>query len=113
MSKVTEFYEALAKDEAMQERAKGLSVVGETTVESAAEAVVAFAKGEGYSFTAGELKDSSKELSDEELAAVAGGASGICVLGGHVGDCVCVLVGHSKYQGQRFYCLGYGNVQPV
>jgi predicted ribosomally synthesized peptide with nif11-like leader len=74
MGKVKEFYEALAKDEAMQERVKGLKAAGETTAEAATEAVIAFAKSEGYAFTAGELKDFSKELSDEDLAAVAGGS---------------------------------------
>jgi predicted ribosomally synthesized peptide with nif11-like leader len=74
MSKVREFYEALSKDEAMQERAKGLKAADETTAEAVAEAVVAFAKSEGYAFTAGELKDFSKELSDQELAAAAGGS---------------------------------------
>jgi predicted ribosomally synthesized peptide with nif11-like leader len=112
MSKVTEFYEALSKDEAMQERAKGLNAAVETTEEAVAEAVVAFAKGEGYAFTAGELKDYGKELSDEELAAVAGGASNICLIGGGgggVSNCLCVFFGHSTYQGERFICAGLGN----
>jgi predicted ribosomally synthesized peptide with nif11-like leader len=61
MSNVTEFYEAFSKDEAMRKRAN--------------EAIVAFAKKEGYSFTEEELKDSinGKELSEETLKAVAGG----------------------------------------
>jgi hypothetical protein len=76
MSKVTEFYEAFSKDEAMQERAnilKGSGAGGGGEI--AAEAIVAFAKEEGYSFTAEELKDfiNSKELSDDDLKAVAGG----------------------------------------
>jgi predicted ribosomally synthesized peptide with nif11-like leader len=95
MSKVTEFYEALSKDEAMQERAKGLAAAGETTAEVVLEAVVAFAKGEGYSFTAEELVDYGKELvgygkdlSDEKLAAVAGGA-----LYGGTGEVGCPIIG--------------------
>jgi predicted ribosomally synthesized peptide with nif11-like leader len=73
MSKVTEFYEAFSKDEAMRERADALKGPGGEG--GKAEAVIAFAKGEGYSFTAEELKDfmNSKELSDEELKSVAGG----------------------------------------
>jgi predicted ribosomally synthesized peptide with nif11-like leader len=61
MSKVTEFYEAFSKDEAMQKRAT--------------EAIVAFAKGEGYTFTVDEVNDfiDSKELSEDNLKAVAGG----------------------------------------
>jgi hypothetical protein len=49
MGKVTEFYEAFSKDEAMRKRAN--------------EAIVAFAKREGYSFT------------EEDLQAVSGGVS--------------------------------------
>jgi predicted ribosomally synthesized peptide with nif11-like leader len=76
MSKVTEFYEAYSKDEAMQERANVLKGSGEEGGKIAAEAIVAFAKEEGYSFTEEELKDfiNSKELSDDDLKAVAGGA---------------------------------------
>jgi predicted ribosomally synthesized peptide with nif11-like leader len=85
---VREFYEALSKDEAMQERAKGLKAAGETTAEAAAEATVAFAKSEGYEFTAGELKDFGKELSDEELAAAAGGD-----LYGGTGEIGCPIFG--------------------
>jgi predicted ribosomally synthesized peptide with nif11-like leader len=104
MSKVKEFYEALSKDEAMQERAKGLKAVGETTAEAAAEAVVAFAKSEGYAFTAEELKDFSKELSEQELAAVAGGNDIECITAGtkmtfdkngRMVHCWCFLMGFS------------------
>jgi predicted ribosomally synthesized peptide with nif11-like leader len=111
MSKVREFYEALSKDEAMQERAKGLKAGDWTTEEAATEAVVAFAKGEGYEFTAGELKDASKELSDQDLAAAAGGAkdwSKECVLGGRVGDCSCTFTGQSILNGGLFWCTLLG-----
>jgi predicted ribosomally synthesized peptide with nif11-like leader len=76
MSKVTEFYEAFSKDEAMQQRAKARSeAVKGTGDQGKTEAVVAFAAEEGYTFTAEELKAfiDSKELSDEALKAVAGG----------------------------------------
>jgi predicted ribosomally synthesized peptide with nif11-like leader len=104
MSKVREFYEALSKDEAMQERAKGLKAAAETTEEAAVEAVVAFAQAEGYAFTAGELKDARKELSDEELAAVAGGGAYQCYGGGMVtvnyygkiDTCMCAVYGESS-----------------
>jgi predicted ribosomally synthesized peptide with nif11-like leader len=102
MSKVRAFYEALSKDEAMQERAKGLKVTGETTAEAAAEAVIAFAQAEGYAFTAEELKDSSKELSDEELVAVAGGYQ--CTVAGRFDKCTCFVYGES----QGFLCCGIG-----
>jgi hypothetical protein len=61
MSKVTEFYEAFSKDKAMRERADALISAGEAGEKSKAEAIIAFAKGEGYTFT------------EEELKAVAGG----------------------------------------
>jgi predicted ribosomally synthesized peptide with nif11-like leader len=117
MGKAREFYEALAKDEAMQERAKGLKVTAETTgeaaVEAAIEAAVAFAQSEGYTFTPGELKDFSKELSDQELAAVAGGYDidtkmDICFLGGNVANCVCPFIGYSSFDGLTFVCVGFG-----
>jgi predicted ribosomally synthesized peptide with nif11-like leader len=115
MSKAREFYEALSKNEAMQERAKGLKAADETTAEAAAEVVIAFAKSEGYAFTAEELKDFSKELSDqelsnqelsdEELAAVAGGGEVGCPIigftmgtdkgGNNVDLCLCILYGNS------------------
>jgi predicted ribosomally synthesized peptide with nif11-like leader len=126
MGKVREFYEALVKDEAMQERSKGLGVTAETTAEAVAEAVVAFAKSEGYAFTAGELKDYGKELSDQELAAVAGGViyNGVdkpelCLLGGRiaVANCVCPFVGYSYYKSEgmdgQFVCFGVGAWKPA
>jgi predicted ribosomally synthesized peptide with nif11-like leader len=75
MSKVSEFYEALAKDKAMQEWAKSLDSAGEEYRKALAGAVIAFAKDEGYTFTAEELKDfmGSKDLSEDDLKAVAGG----------------------------------------
>jgi predicted ribosomally synthesized peptide with nif11-like leader len=128
MDKVREFYEALLKDEAMQERGKGLKVTGETTVETATEAIIAFAKSEGYTFTAGELKDASKELSDQELAAVAGGdrAGGNCYfigfqfgsgVNGHIDTCLCFFIGMAGLDGignngggdgSGFFCFGKG-----
>jgi predicted ribosomally synthesized peptide with nif11-like leader len=112
MSKAREFYEALSKDEAMQERAKGLTAetTEEAAVEAAIEAAIAFAKSEGYEFTAGELKDFSKELSDQELAAVAGGVpeADICLLGGNVANCVCPFIGYSSFEGMKFVCFGFG-----
>jgi predicted ribosomally synthesized peptide with nif11-like leader len=75
MSKVTEFYEAFSKDEAMQKRANALKGSGEVSGKSKTEAIIAFAKKEGYTFTAEEFKDflDSKELSDDDLKSVAGG----------------------------------------
>jgi predicted ribosomally synthesized peptide with nif11-like leader len=75
MSKVTEFYEAFSTDEAMRKRADALKGSGGEGGKSKAEAIVAFANKEGYTFTEEELKDSinSKELPEEDLAQVFGG----------------------------------------
>ena len=63
------FSEAVKKDKAMQEE---LKKVGKDEA-----AVVAFAKGKGYDFTADELKAQAKaakgELSEDQLDKVAGG----------------------------------------
>jgi predicted ribosomally synthesized peptide with nif11-like leader len=60
MTKVEEFHQVFSTDEAMRKRAN--------------EAIVAFAKEEGYAFTVDELNDfmNSKELSEDDLKAVAG-----------------------------------------
>jgi predicted ribosomally synthesized peptide with nif11-like leader len=75
MSNVTEFYEAFSKDESMRKRADALKGSGGEGGKAAVEAIVAFAKGEGYTFTEEEFKDflDSKDMSEEALKAVAGG----------------------------------------
>jgi predicted ribosomally synthesized peptide with nif11-like leader len=75
MIKASEFYEVFSEDEAMQERANALILSGEVDEKTRADAIVDFAKNEGYSFTADELRDfiDSRQLSEEELRAVAGG----------------------------------------
>jgi predicted ribosomally synthesized peptide with nif11-like leader len=101
MSTIAEFYEALSADEAMQERAKALGCADETSKEDAAEAIIAFAEGEGYTFSAEELQDfvDSKELSADELEAVAAGRGGCFVIGVSWANdgktCVCVIGGAS------------------
>jgi predicted ribosomally synthesized peptide with nif11-like leader len=119
MSTITEFYEALSTDEAMQERAKALGCADETSKRDAAEAVIAFAEGEGYTFSAEELQDfvNSKELSADELEAVAAGRDGCFLIGvSRANDgntCVCVLGGLSynkttdtRYDGTRCVLVG-------
>ena len=115
MEKVKLFYEALANDAGMKERAAKLTeTFGEQPDKAAVNnAVIAFAKAEGYDFTAEELAayaevlpkpQAATELTDDELNAVAGGeldwaantsycwdGKCICVLGGggvHTGDCM-------------------------
>ncbi len=79
MSKVKEFYDAMAKDEAMQGRAK--KAVGDQRADkdAAVAKLVDFAGKEGYSFTADEMKEylsaqkKSGEIGDDVLGKVAGG----------------------------------------
>jgi predicted ribosomally synthesized peptide with nif11-like leader len=81
MSKVSEFYEAVSKDETLQRRSKEwkdahLAEVRERKEEGKLKGIVAFAKSEGYVFTEDELRDfiDSKQVSEEELKAVSGGS---------------------------------------
>ncbi|MDR2560754.1 MAG: Nif11-like leader peptide family RiPP precursor [Holophagales bacterium] len=82
MEKVKEFYKALSSDPAMRERGKALYDKGKPAdAAEATSAVIAFAKSEGYDFTAEEMiaemkafvAAGAKELSDEELESIAGG----------------------------------------
>ena len=103
MEKAKQFYEALAYDAGMKERAAKLAETGGEQPDKAAAtaAILAFAKAEGYDFTAEELAayaetlpkpQAGTELTDDELNAVAGGAEGyltrcwdelcFCVVGG-------------------------------
>jgi predicted ribosomally synthesized peptide with nif11-like leader len=89
MENAKKFYEALTKDPAMQERAKNLVGEKPANEEAALAAIVEFAAKEGYSFTADKARayiterkaEAAKgEMSDEELANVAGGCSHTCPL---------------------------------
>jgi predicted ribosomally synthesized peptide with nif11-like leader len=75
MENAKKFYEALARDTAMQERAKKLidEKQKQANDEAAQAAIVNFAAKEGYSCTAAELMDYSRELSEDSLSEVAGG----------------------------------------
>ncbi|MDR2560747.1 MAG: Nif11-like leader peptide family natural product precursor [Holophagales bacterium] len=106
MEKVKEFYKALSSDEAMKERAKAMLDKGKPADEAeAAGAVIAFAKSEGYDFTAEELKAfasaGARELSDEELENVAGGCSGYA-------KCFCFFAGGGSQDGVTCACVGVG-----
>jgi len=110
---ITRFYDALARDEALQDKFKALvkKHEGQKPDEEQVDAIyekelLPFAKGAGYDFTLEELKEyrpdaakpATRKLSDEELAAVAGGA-----------QCVCVIVGYGNFSsGQQCGCVGYG-----
>jgi len=121
MEKVKQFYEALANDEKMKEKAMELNKKhsGEQPDEVAVTAeIIAFAAAEGYVFTAEEyaafvqhLKSGSTELSDDELESVAGGFFA------HKdfpcwNNCLCVVGGAGQHSNPRLTCAcaaaGYG-----
>lgn len=119
MKNVKEFYEALAKDKEMQERAKALNSKNPENEEAVLAATVEFAKKEGYDITAEEIREYLKtnatlELSDSEMAAVTGGVSAVeacyCVFGGggsgkNDDACVCVMGGAAT--GTFCWIIGY------
>jgi predicted ribosomally synthesized peptide with nif11-like leader len=72
---LSEFRTKLDQDAKLREEMSRAIVTG--AAESSTERVVAFAKAQGYEFTADELA----ELNDEELDSVAGGLS--CASGEH------------------------------
>jgi len=124
MENVKKFYDALSSDETMRDRAKALNGEQKDEATVAAE-IVAFAKSEGYDFTAEDLtafvSTQKTELSDEELEAVAGGVykSGdcFCALGGGKDPetgriCACVISGGGKKDntGKILVCGIYGEI---
>jgi hypothetical protein len=109
--KVKEFYEALAKDKAMQERAEAVFAKhkdSQPDEDAAWSDLAGFAQAEGFEVTAEELaaykKEHGRQLTDEELATVAAGTL--------MDDyCVCIQVGTGittqKWCGCAY--IGYGN----
>lgn len=94
MDSVKNFYEALAKDKAMQERAKELNSKQIESEDDKIATIVEFANKEGYKITAQDVKDYIKEsstidLSDNALEKVSGGV--FCWLAGGKGKCGCFL----------------------
>ena len=119
MENVKKFYEAMASDKAMQERANALFKGDEKPDAAALKAtIIAFANAEGYSFAEAELEAYAKQakpLSDEALDAAAGGSGECGCFGvgggggtdpaGDVFACACVVggVGTSKnFMGECF-----------
>lgn len=115
MQKVKEFYEALAKDREMQERAQVMGDEKPASEDDALAAVLEFAGKEGYNFTAEALKEylesqKAVQLTDEELEQVAAGGISpdgygcFCLVGGGGknvnGSCVCVIGGCGKDDGK-------------
>ncbi|MCL2084300.1 MAG: Nif11 family protein [Oscillospiraceae bacterium] len=104
MGDIKKFYDALASDEALRERAAAMSEkYGEEKPGKAAVAadLIAFAKAEGYIFSEKELADYSNQpypLSDDELDAVSGGAKDTV-------GCACAVGGGGTYQGVTCACV--------
>ena len=109
MENVKKFYDALANDKGLQERAAALNEKhkGEEPCETTVKAeLLSFAKSEGYEFTADEYETYSKQakpVSDETTELAAGGVYNkntcFCAVGGVGKDpatgisCACVVVG--------------------
>jgi len=127
MENVKKFYNALASDQALQEKAWALEAkIDRPLDEATAKAkIIAFANAEGYDFSAADFDAYArvaKPLGDETLDAVAGGAfssSCICVVGGGGSDpvtghtCACVIGGSGKddEKGYSLHCFVAGTVK--
>ena len=112
MENVKKFYNALANDKGVKERAATLNekYKGEQLNEDIVKAeLLSFAKSEGYEFTADEFDAYSKQaqpVSDETAEMAAGGAFNkntcFCAVGGGGKDpvtgntCACVAVGFGE-----------------
>jgi hypothetical protein len=124
------FYQAMGKDKTLQEKANAISQMHIEQKLDEAQAnliyqkeLVPLANEAGYDFTLAELKEYVKEsekpgmreVSEEELAAVAGGGDYCaCVIGGGGNlegkTCACVIGGGggSKSSGHWCLCPVYG-----
>jgi predicted ribosomally synthesized peptide with nif11-like leader len=125
------FYEAMAKDKSLQEKFKAISKRYEGQKPDVEQAdliyqkdLVPLAREAGFEFTLDELKGYAAEakapaiheLSEDELAAVAGGNECTCVAGGggtlHDYRCGCVVAGFGG-PGSDYICkcgfFGYGS----
>ena len=118
MENVKKFYEALATNEELKVKAAKLSEKYEGKQPDEATIVadlVAFAKDEGYSFTAAELstyaesvkKDAADELKDDELEVVSGGVTVIRCPGDACwqGNCLCIMGGGGKHNTPKITCV--------
>ena len=102
---VKAFFEALSKDEAIQQalKEKELSYTGmkEDREAVVAEVLIPVAEEAGYAFTLEEMKAFEKgmrpegELGEDELESVAGGVEdwGVCVLAGIGWGTMCAVIG--------------------
>ena len=93
------FLEAATQDRAYFEKLKTAKTL---------EEVIALAKEKGFALSAEDLRpDENRQLSEDELVTVAGGAVCACVAGGggdagRVDDlCICALAGEGEYWAQE------------
>ena len=104
---VKAFFEALSKDEALQQALKEKEVaytgMKENREAVVAEVLIPVANAAGYDFTLEELKEfessmqAEGELAEDELEAIAGGVQvwGICVVAGFGYGTTCFILGAS------------------
>jgi lactobin A/cerein 7B family class IIb bacteriocin len=121
---VKKFYEAVSKDASLKQKFVELSqkYQGQPMDETKAMAAMEqeglpLAAQMGYSFTMDDLKayseemkqpDISRELSDEELQAVVGGAGNVCVVLGVPANGTsgfCLMVGYLTYKNVFVGCI--------
>ena len=131
MENVKKFYDALANDKDLQGRAAALNEKykgEEPCADTAKNELLAFAKAEGYDFTADELDAYSKEakpVTDETAEMAAGGAYNsdncFCAVGGGGKDpetkksCACVAYGEGAVDSENRYlhCVMAGWIRKV
>lgn len=123
--KMTKFYEAVSADEALKEELdKAVSGAAldaeEPTRSTVADAIAAFAAARDLNLTAADVlaadaEAAEGELSDEELAAVAGGVSCGCFIVGAAKGCGCFFggkggnnMGYVPSLGNK--CIGMGGI---
>jgi predicted ribosomally synthesized peptide with nif11-like leader len=113
MDKVKEFYQALAKDEKLQKAAMALNAKAKDgmTEDETLKLMIEFASANGYDITPNEIKtylgkENAADLSDDALEEVAGG---VCILGGGMGKCFCLIGGGGSDSDLICVFLGYSN----
>ena len=113
MENISKFYQKLMSDKDMQERGKGKIATLDTqerNEENAMNALIAFAKEEGFEFSAEMFKayhTEKQQLTDDELENVVGGKCD----NGNQNDtttCACVIGGGGTQNGITQWCSGLG-----
>jgi predicted ribosomally synthesized peptide with nif11-like leader len=117
------FYEALPENRSLQEKFKkanekyaGQKIDKEAINLILQNELLPIAKEAGFDFTLDEFKEYAQEnnqsaagrLSDDELAAVAGGVGACVVGGGSEGGCSCVICGYGDNGIDAGMCIAAG-----